>query len=631
MTAALYSLPSAVEAQPGLSRDLCLELWSRVLERLKQGEVLITNQDFQEAMGVEYRDLTGAAPAPEIQQRLSQIVSAVNAAYPETYVTRGVQNSVNRAFAAGVRALKWDEAKIQAKGVPAVRRFHRQGSIRDLFKVMRVRGQQINVFSCVQHAIEVLEKQQGPALSRSVPTAPAAVPWNPVPPPLAPAPEPPPVVSPEEDASPAFEPEIQAVVDAGEIDREEADRRVQQQERRRVVLEARELESVPRNLPAYVDQGLLTKTEADQVRALRQVDDQVEQQAIEVSQAEVMRDDILDREGRNTLQQKVSNAAAETVNYLQVFEGLKKIHPQYDEVMRYLIRHKDHVADDTADDRTPAIRGLLEDAGLLGRIVELTERKDPEVRLLDVRLPPYRKIAAAHLEKIDNLTIEESFVDDLRKISTEEMSERLNAPQAEMRARPAADMCCFIHLIDHVVKRTQFRKKVRLLKVGQTLQAFTPKIEEFYRAAVDLRTGRQKAQQFLKGRVERLFPDLSNDESREIDRRSNAVLTMIEQKMLDAPHRNVEETPPPPVDNKAEGELTLTEEEQQQGVQIGRVEMRVAGRNKRIPQKIMPDLDDPGQFVIVKRDPDSGELVPQMRGGAKRIVKKGRDGTWEVV
>ena len=64
------------------------------------------------------------------------------------------------------------------------------------------------------------------------------------------------------------------------------------------------------------------------------------------------------------------------------------------------------------------------------------------------------------------------------------------------------------------------------------------------------------------------------------------------------------------------------------GVQIGRVEMRVAGSSRRIPTKIMPDPEDPEKMCIPSRDPDSGEVVPAKRRGAIRYIEKSRDGSW---
>ena len=59
---------------------------------------------------------------------------------------------------------------------------------------------------------------------------------------------------------------------------------------------------------------------------------------------------------------------------------------------------------------------------------------------------------------------------------------------------------------------------------------------------------------------------------------------------------------------------------------IHRIPMRVAGRVRQIPHKLMPDPDDPARHVIAQRDPETGELVPARRGGSKRYVVKGREG-----
>ena len=218
---------------------------------------------------------------------------------------------------------------------------------------------------------------------------------------------------------------------------------------------------------------------------------------------------------------------------------------------------------------------------------------------------------------------------DLRTLSIDAFSDRLNSPRAEDRVRPAADIRCFINLIDHVVKNTRFRKKVRLLKVSQVLEACAPRLEECYSSAPDIKAGRKKAVSLLKRQLERLFSEMPSDEKAEIKKRRDATLAALEQKVMDDGSDAVEQLQQQGADSGDSQELT--EDEQQLGVQIGRVEMRVAGKNKRIPQKIMPDPDNPEQFVIAQRDPDTNELVPQMRRGAKRIVEKNRDGTWKTL
>ena len=97
---------------------------------MRAGEVLITPEDFQGALAEEYVVLTGGELAGEARNYVHQVVEVVNAKYPETYVTQGIQNGVNKAFGEGVRALRWTEAKIQARGAESLRNFSRRGSVR---------------------------------------------------------------------------------------------------------------------------------------------------------------------------------------------------------------------------------------------------------------------------------------------------------------------------------------------------------------------------------------------------------------------------------------------------------------------------------------------------------------------
>ncbi len=59
--------------------------------------------------------------------------------------------------------------------------------------------------------------------------------------------------------------------------------------------------------------------------------------------------------------------------------------------------------------------------------------------------------------------------------------------------------------------------------------------------------------------------------------------------------------------------------------------MRVAGQMRRIPQKIMFNPDDESQYVVARRNPDSGELEAVLRRGAMRIVERNREGIWQIV
>ena len=64
---------------------------------------------------------------------------------------------------------------------------------------------------------------------------------------------------------------------------------------------------------------------------------------------------------------------------------------------------------------------------------------------------------------------------------------------------------------------------------------------------------------------------------------------------------------------------------------LGRVAMRIGGAIKLVPYRVMPDPEENGMWVLVKRDLETGELEPIRRLGKKRFVEKTRDGIWEAI
>ena len=226
------------------------------------------------------------------------------------------------------------------------------------------------------------------------------------------------------------------------------------------------------------------------------------------------------------------------------------------------------------------------------------------------------------------MTIEESFVEDLEKLDSEGMSDRLSSPDQLQRVRPAADMRCMISLIDHVSKRTRFRKELRLLRISKQL-------EEFYQDTNDMKAARHQADGFLNRRLRRLFPDMNADEVAELKQRSTEMIDQLEQRIIDerqaeveSKQSKVEEAQAQKSDEGGDDDMELSEDEIKSGVQIARVEMRVAGSSRRIPTKIMPDPDDSKKICIASHDPETRNIVPVKRRGAVRYIEKARDGTW---
>ena len=607
-----------------LPSNLCGELWRRVSDRLRQGDVLLTNEDFRRVLEEMYSEVTGSSPQADTQAAIKTMVETVNRDHPETYLAQGMQNSVNRAFEEGVKRLNWDVKTIQEKGARTFRRFSQQDSIRELLEEANLTPEQLDALDAIRMVVDdiagPLEKDEPKSRMQTPATMEAS-----------------------DDSSPALAPEVQApagsldadaqaAVESGEVDASEAKRRVQQQEKRRGELEEKELAKVPDNLDSYVEQGIVTEDEAAKVRELHAVDEKVKSGEIDEKEATEIRNSILAGSSRDKIERKIKEAVADSVRYIQVFESMQKIDPKYFDALGLLIEHKNLVtaASGSDIDLSPIISALMGDVELIDLTVDIMERKDQEIRMLSVRLHPYNAIMNRGLERIGNMVIEESFIEDLQKLGADDLSERLNSSDQQTRVKPAADIRCMISLVDHVTKQTRFRKELRLLRIAKQL-------EEFYSSTSDVKEARHQAENFLNRRLRRIFPDLTSDEAAELKQRSTEMMDQIEQRVLDerqsaVSEREAKEAASAAVASSSGGgddEMELSEDEIKKGVQIGRVEMRVAGSTRRIPQKMMPDPDDPAQMVICQRDPETGELAPAMKRGSKRIVERGRDGSWQ--
>lgn len=606
---------SALEVQASLKGEPVSGLWAGVRRRLELGQPLITVPQYLKAMEDEYRLLTGRDPAPRVRRALQGMIETVNSRHPDTYVARGVQNGVNQAFGKGVLELRWDTGKVQSRGTRSIARFSRQDRVRDLLEEVNVSPGQIDVLNCLQHSLVVLQAAAGPA-----PLPRAALP--PPPPPRKPA-----------APSPMADPEVAAAVELGEVEADQARERLRQQEERHAVLQQAELQKVPQRLQSLVAQGTLSESEADDLRELNQVDQRLRRGEIDQTEADRVRNTILHGEARDALERKVREAVDQVVRYLQAFESMQKMNPVADDALAFLIRHKETVVSENPSG--PDLMELVEELNgakeLMQQLLEVMDRKDHEVRMMSVRLPPYNYVVKRGVEKIPRMTIGLDFLDLLRHQTVAQFSDLLHSTDRQVRVRPAADMHCLISLVDHATKRTRFRKELRMLKIGQS-------IEEFYRDTTNIEEARRQAENFLQRRLRKLFKDMPGDELNEIRKRGGELIQMIEQKISDERHASIEaarqeaaerERPPRESEGESDGEMELTEEERRLGVQIGRVEVRVAGNYRRVPYKIMPDPEDPTRFLIAQRNQETGEVSPQLRRGEKRYVVRGREGYWQ--
>ena len=142
--------------------------------------------------------------------------------------------------------------------------------------------------------------------------------------------------------------------------------------------------------------------------------------------------------------------------------------------------------------------------------------------MIAANMPPYRKVAGDN-EAIGNMVIEESFMDDLRSMSDQELSDLLNSEEGQVRVRPAAEIRCLLALIAYVIGETRFHREVRRVKIMNT-------VKRIYGDASDGKSGRHNVQHFLKRRMPKMYPRMEAEERSKLEGQSATVIDQLEGK-----------------------------------------------------------------------------------------------------
>jgi len=611
----------------GLSEELRDQILDHLGTRLAAGDILVTADQLHAAAFEGYEQLAGKTADETARAELAAAVDEVNARDAGVFVGPGVENWISRTVLAEVRQRGWSLADVMEQGNQAVREFARGAKARALLGQLGLTPKQLNLGRCHRSLVNAVAGRQDPVQRRSAEK-------------LAQVREA--ARQDQAGAAPAKGGVRVHTRDLGELTggpepmptEEEAQQRTQKEAKTQARIRKAQVSQLIAHLDTYVEMGKITPEDAARLRKLDRVDQAVKSGKASAEQGSKIRNSILTGKVRDRLERQVRDAVDHAVVYAQVFQALGRIETRYDPALRFLARHKSEVnAEKSEDGEAPDLRSLaaalVEEMECLHLLIDLVDRKDAEVRMIAAHLPPYSHIVRRGQERIENLVVEEAFVDDLRQLSEEDLGARLHSDDRKLRSRTAADMLCAIALLNQLIKPTPFRKEIRLLKLNLI-------VEEFFRGTEDVEDARARAQEFLRTRLRSLYPDISEEESAEIERRGEEIIEAAQQRVLS--ERREREVEAAGAAGRSQGQpvgesgaaATLTEEEAQQGVQIHRVGMRVAGRLRQVPLKVMPDEDDPSRFVVVQRDPDSGEVVPLMRRGAKRYVQRGRDGSWEM-
>lgn len=592
-----------------LSAELRDQLLARVSDRLQAGEVLVATGHFVKAFEEEYLQLEGEEPVPELRSQFTSAIEEINRKNPEVLVVLGVENWLVKAFMEGVRKNNWDIVVFQEQGHQALRDFIRQDRVKAVMAQLQVQAAQLNLRRCLRIA-----GNQVAGKTAQIPKRNARLDQ------LGGAPT-------ERVELLSENLRIYLSAPPPEPSAAEIEARNQEELRRQEELRAGQMDHLFQNLASYVADGRLEQADADRFAKVYQVEKAVKTGKISKEQGSKVRNSLMAGNVRFEFDRKLKAVTDYAVTYLQLFAALKRIEPKFDEALRFIISFKEVVnAEKERFDPTPVTTVLIEDFDRLRHLTAIMDRQDAEVRMMMAGLPPYGQVMRkGQDQRIERLTVEPGFVDQLRRLPREEMAGRLNAADKAVRVRAAADMLCFIALINRLVKPTPFRKELRLLKINMI-------IEEFYRSGEELAVARGKAQKFLKSRLRVIYPDITADEAQEIEEKSAAIIDRVEQKVM--AERQEEAKAKAAAESEKElnlqESLELSPREIARGAQVGRVSLKVGNNWKMVPLKIMPDADDGERFILVQRDPQSQELVPAMHRGAKCFVTRNKSGIWDL-
>ncbi len=601
---------SDVELVPAAVRA---ELLSLLGDRLSSGEPLISHGHFQKAMEEGYSALRGSFPSEDIKVRLGEIAREAVGANPETFAVPGVENWMTRVVLSTVRKNGWEIADVQERVPGVLRDFIKQDQVRTVLTQLDLTPQQLNVRNCMRSIVNAVAGKEDPKKKRAAAR-------------LA-------QLMSQLKKEGKSEGEVSGLSQlltgpASEPDEREVAQRTQEQKRGQAELKARQMQLLVQNLDAYVEQGKISAEDAEGLRKLHQVDLALKSGKIDRDKGSKIRNSILSGQARDSLQKKMREEVDYVVIYTQVFEALQRIDERFDPALRFLIRFKEQVNVDMGAEVEwkPVIDALIGEYDTMHRLIELMDRQDAEVRMMAARLPPYNYVVRRGQGRVETLLIEEAFIDDLRQRSAQDIAERLNAPERQERARLAAAMLSVNALISSLIKATPFRKQMRMLKINLI-------VEEFFRSGDDPAEAREKAQEFLRNRLQKLYPDITEEETAEIQARSEEIIAAAEQKVMaeraEEAKAKAEQGGGESGDGEREDER-LSDEEKELGVQFGRVSIRAGGVSRLVPYRIMPDPDDHSKLVLAKRDRELDKLVPVMRRGKKRYVEKNREGIWEL-
>ena len=492
-----------------LPSKLRLELWKRIDRHLQKGDILITNDQFFRVMEKDFFRLVKVKASPKIRQALYEMIAHVNEQYSDKYMAFGIRNAVKDYLGQMLHRLEEDGPEVVEEARQRLKRMVKEGRSAFFLESIGVevgpKGVTHSVEKAIEKALEVktevvaVSPQQAKTKARRKGAELVEVNVS--------------------DAALAAEAAAEGAIQVPLPDEKESAERTKHMAAREAEIAEEEMSRARGHLDAYKDQDLLDDDDVAALQALYGIDDQLAAGEIDKEEAERQRGKI-DSKVRERVETKLKAAIDYSVNFINAFEGLKRLPNERDGVLKTLIFHKHLVmAEDLETDMGPLVGDLESDELALESLSKIMERRDHEARMLSANLPPYRYVMGKG--KIANLVIEEGFVEELRTLEREELSDRLNSGEVETRVKPAADIRCMVALISQIIELTPVHLAIRRLLIRQ-------EITKLYTSMSDGKSGRQKVSHFLSQRMPRLYPNMSDEENAAISEECENIMAEID-------------------------------------------------------------------------------------------------------
>ena len=502
--------------QTELPSKLRLALWKRVDQRLHRGDVLITDEHFLELMQEEFKRLVGMEASPKIRTAMLAMIRRVNTEHPNKYLVFGIKNVMVSYTRALLDRLGDDSEEALKEGIERIKNMVREGRTVLFLESIGIdlggKGLPRSIEQTIERVVnskqldmpldELIAREQEKRPAKKPPRKETAAPAATT------------VQSKGEEKETQELSPLQKALAADEENRQHEKSMV---EREQQIL-SEEMGRARNYVTAYQQQGLLDDDDVQALEQLHAIDDALSAGRIDQQEAEVRRNMV---ENRQVADEKLQHAMLFGVHHTHIFEGLRRLPVERDGVFRLLIQHKEIVMANREEELKPILDTLANDETLLENAIQIVKRQDHEVRMLLANLTPYRH--ATSVGKVTFWRIRESFVDDLRSLESEELSEQLNSADELKRTRAATSMSCMVELIRQLVKETPLHMSVLRLHIRKTA-------ERLYSSVPQASAGRQKVKSFLTQRVPRLFPDLNSQELDRINKECDEVMYQIESE-----------------------------------------------------------------------------------------------------